>query len=442
MSHSLEAKVGVELPVPASQNKGIQHTMTFASSRRRFTAPLMLLATGALLALSGCAVGDLPSPADPVASEQESPTLAEEVFTPVVASVLADPLLVQASDGQNHVAYELFLTNTMGQSVTLNSLTVLGDGDELLRLRGEDLLPWMRAMGAPSPGYVLAAGQSATVILDVAVPQGGATPQMLNHVIEFSPEAAMPPMVTEQMKQTVAQVAIAESAPLVIGSPVHGDGWLNGNGCCEASPHRSAINPVNGELHAPERFAIDFVQLDDESRIFHGPIDDLASYAYYGAEILAVGDGPIVSMKWDLPEETPGSHPVGLKLNEYGGNHVVQDIGNGRYAFYAHLQGANPENLSIGQVMSRGDVLGYLGNSGNTDMPHLHFHVMDSPLPLASNGLSFVFDEFLLSGIVSERDLASCMLEPQSCNVDASGGTAMKRLMPLQRDVISVVGSK
>jgi len=39
-----------------------------------------------------------------------------------------------------------------------------------------------------------------------------------------------------------------------------------------------------------------------------------------------------------------------------------------------------------------GDQVGRLGNSGNTDSPHLHFHVMDSPNPLASNGLPFVLE--------------------------------------------------
>jgi hypothetical protein len=39
-------------------------------------------------------------------------------------------------------------------------------------------------------------------------------------------------------------------------------------------------------------------------------------------------------------------------------------------------------------------VLGLLGNSGNTDAPHLHFHVMDGPAPLASNGLPYEFASF------------------------------------------------
>lgn len=405
---------------------------------RRILAPLALLVAGTtMLFAAGC------SAEEPAASTTTAPSMPaastdEEIFTPLVASVLADPLTVQATDGANHIAYELVLTNTIGQPVTLDALTVLGDGAEMLRLNGDELLPWIRVMGSPEPGRVLAPGQSATVILDAAVPEGQEIPRTLSHVVDFAPGSAMPPMITEQMQQTIATVPVADTVAIVIDSPLYGDGWLDGNGCCEASPHRSAINPVNGALHAPERFAIDFVQLDDGGRIFNGSIDDLSSYAFYGAEIHAVADGPIVSMKWDLPDEKPGAHPVGLELGEYGGNHIVQDIGDGHYAFYAHLQGANPEGLEVGQQMTRGDVLGYLGNSGNTDMPHLHFHVMDSPLPLASNGLPFVFDSFTLTGTVGASDLMACMEQSQSCNIDLARSAQLTNLMPLQRDVISV----
>ncbi len=415
----------------------MQRHMGLARLRKKASAPLALLVVVAMLALaSGCSVEEPSSTAVQATPDNAVPD--EELFTPIVGSVLDAPRIVRGTDDRDHVAYELFLTNTIGQAVTVDALSVRGDGEEIMRLSGEDLLPWMRAMGAPAPGYELASGQSATVILDVILPVGGTAPQMLSHLIEFSPETAMPPMITEQMKQTIVDAPVSPATPLVIGSPVSGDGWLDGNGCCGVSAHRSAINPINSALYAPERFAIDFVQLDEQSRIFDGPIDDLASYAYYGAEILAVGDGPIVSMKWDLPEEAPGLHPVGLELNEYGGNHIVQDLGDGHYAFYAHLQGENPEGLAVGQKMSRGDVLGYLGNSGNTDMPHLHFHVMDSPLPLGSNGLPFVFESFTLTGTVNDAELAECMSRSQSCGITASDKTAMTKVMPLQQDVISI----
>jgi hypothetical protein len=35
-------------------------------------------------------------------------------------------------------------------------------------------------------------------------------------------------------------------------------------------------------VRVAERFAIDFVQLNDENRLNSGPIDQLSSYAYFG----------------------------------------------------------------------------------------------------------------------------------------------------------------
>jgi murein DD-endopeptidase MepM/ murein hydrolase activator NlpD len=48
------------------------------------------------------------------------------------------------------------------------------------------------------------------------------------------------------------------------------------------------------------------------------------------------------------------------------------------------------------------DVIGLLGNSGNSDAPHLHFHVMDAPSPLLANGLPYVFRSFEGDGEVTD----------------------------------------
>lgn len=361
----------------------------------------------------------------------------EDVFSPLVGSVLSPPFAVPSTDGKTHLAYELVLTNVLGQQVTLDSVAVNGDGTQLLKLGGEDLTPWMRPLGAASPSRSLAPGQQAIVTLDVTVPSPEDAPQDLQHQVELSPEKAMPPMIEKSMTQLVAPTAVRSESPVTIRSPVLGDGWLDGNSCCEVTPHRSAINPINGSLFAPERFAIDFVQLDADGRIFGGAIDDLGGYAYYGADLVAVADGPVVSMKWDLPEERPGAHPVGLELAEYGGNYIVQDIGDGNYAFYAHLQGTNHEGIEVGQQLNQGDTIGQLGNSGNTDMPHLHFHVMDSPSPLGSNGLPFLIDNFTLAGTVTQAELMACMEEPVSCNVVTAAEAAKQNKGVLYRDVIN-----
>ena len=50
--------------------------------------------------------------------------------------------------------------------------------------------------------------------------------------------------------------------------------------------------------------------------------------------------------------------------------------------------------MKVGEKVQRGQVLGLVGNSGNSTEPHLHFHVSDANSPLTSEGLPYVFDSF------------------------------------------------
>lgn len=75
---------------------------------------------------------------------------------------------------------------------------------------------------------------------------------------------------------------------------------------------------------------------------------------------------------------------------------MILDIGNGRYALYAHLK---PGSLAVsaGDHVARGQVLGELGQSGNSTAPHLHFHIMDRPSSsgLGAQGVPYVFESFV-----------------------------------------------
>jgi murein DD-endopeptidase MepM/ murein hydrolase activator NlpD len=117
-----------------------------------------------------------------------------------------------------------------------------------------------------------------------------------------------------------------------------------------------------------------------------------------------------------------------------GGNYVVIDIGKGRYAFYAHML---PDSLKVklGDAVKTGQVIGLLGNTGNSDGAHLHFHIMDGPSPLLSNGLPFVFDEFTGEGLVTD-ETALVSLQPAPVDTSALSGTH-KNQMPLNLEVVA-----
>jgi murein DD-endopeptidase MepM/ murein hydrolase activator NlpD len=73
------------------------------------------------------------------------------------------------------------------------------------------------------------------------------------------------------------------------------------------------------------------------------------------------------------------------------------DLGDGVYAFYAHLQPGSIK-VKVGDKVRRGQVLGLVGNSGNSTEPHLHFHLSDANSPLGCEGLPYSLTAFEVQG--------------------------------------------
>ncbi len=360
---------------------------------KRRTAWTALTFVGVVcLALASCSSST--SDTESATTPPSASNVQKGVFTPVIAAVIAPPIPVPATDNRIHMAYELLLTNALSQPATVHSARSHAGDTVLQELNSDNLATWMHVLGATGPGSVIGPGQSALVLIDATVENGATVPAQIENSIDIELAEASPPLLPKTLTEAVATTPVQKSKPVAIKAPLDGPHWLDGNSCCEVTPHRSAVSPLNGRLWAPERFAIDFVQLDADGRVYTGDISKLESYAYYGAKVHAVADGKVIAVVSDLPEQVAGANPVGLELDEYGGNHVVQDIGNGHYAFYAHLQTGSNAKLKVGDELKAGDIVGLLGNTGNTDAPHLHFPIMDGPDPLASNGLPFEIDSF------------------------------------------------
>jgi hypothetical protein len=229
------------------------------------------------------------------------------------------------------------------------------------------------------------------------------------HHIEVLGAASPAPKATTPvlLSYTVAPLDISRKVP-VISAPLSGKGWVAVNGCCGAdSVHRSSSLSVNGGIYFAQRFAIDWMRLDQAGQFVHGDASDVHNYDSYGADVLAVADGTVIETLNDLDDQKPGTlpDPKTITLQNVDGNHVVLDLGDGVFAFYAHLQKGSVR-VASGDRVKRGQVLGKLGNTGNTSAPHLHFHLMESPSVLGSNGIPYRIDSFAVAGQVSPADFA------------------------------------
>ena len=146
-----------------------------------------------------------------------------------------------------------------------------------------------------------------------------------------------------------------------------------------------------------QRYAVDWEQTDAGGQIYAGPREKLESYAIFGQPVLAVANALVVSVIDGEPEQTPGNYPTNIALDKADGNCVILDLGSHRYALYAHMQ---PGSIKVhsGDKVQLGQVIGLVGDTGNSIVPHLHFQVTDGPSSLSSNGLPYEISEFQVTG--------------------------------------------
>lgn len=325
---------------------------------------------------------------------------ASAVLSPLGMSVLAPPQPVLGGDGRMHLVYEIKIANQSAAPVTVDSVQAIAKGEAIGRRLDAAALPSVLRLDGGGTGATIGAGEGAMLFMDVSYPSRRKAPRRLRHAFSISyPAGSSTPT---QLSFTGVRTDVDDEPAVEIAPPVRGERWLVGNGCCGLTAHRAATLAINGTIHAPERFAIDLVRLNEANLLFEGPADQLASYPFFGAKVRSVAPGKVVRVQDGLPDEVPGAFPAGATIQNAGGNYVVVDIGDGRYAFYAHLQ---PGRLRVrpGDRVREGQVLGLLGNSGNSDGPHLHFHLMDSPSPLQSNGLPFTFTRYRGQGVVTDE---------------------------------------
>jgi hypothetical protein len=145
-------------------------------------------------------------------------------------------------------------------------------------------------------------------------------------------------------------------------------------------------------------FALDLRGLDRNYAEQINNADENASAAGWGREILAPAAGTVTYARNDVPNNP---HPGGdFKTNTnpalhdpvmaFYGNCVIIDHGNSEYSLMAHMQQGSV-TVKVGERVSTGQVIGKLGNSGDSFGPHLHYQLQSAPQLFHDQSLPFRF---------------------------------------------------
>jgi hypothetical protein len=359
----------------------------------------VLCVAACAVALGSCGGGDDNdgTPTSPVSGAPRSDE-AHEGLAPLIVSAVEPAVPFKASSGRYLVSYELRLYNATPLTLAPTRVSVATpDGTVLRKL---DAAQTREALALPSVrrgNRQLTEGQQATLYLTLDFARRSAIPDRLVHRI-VAESGRLP---NGRVVSAPASVKVLRNFDVPVLSPPlqAGRGYVAADSCCGSLRHRRALLPIGDHQWLAQRFAVDWEQLDSSRRFVKrgGDPSKPADYAIYGQQALAAADATVTHVLDGQKEQVPGALPEGITLPKADGNSIVAKLDGGLYMLYAHLQSGSLK-VKAGDKIKRGDVIGLVGNSGNTSAPHRHFHVMDGPSPLTSEGVPYVIDAFATRG--------------------------------------------
>lgn len=303
-----------------------------------------------------------------------------------------DPMLAY---GEAYLVYELLLTNYDASPVEVHNLRITAPSHQGAKFEFSGRqLDGMTAVvghgGQPGSPTIIESGASRLVFVWLKFDSASAVPRRLSQFIGYRVKRDG---TAEEGELALPAMTVDEAPPLTVGPPLKGGDWLVNGGPANTSYHRRAYMTLDGALKFAQRFAIDYEKVGPDGRTYAGDPKKNQSYHCYGADVIAVADGTVAAVHDGVPDNVPDlvKRAVEMTLETAGGNYVALDVGYGRYALYGHLI---PGSLKVkpGERVRRGQLLGRLGDSGNSTEPHLHFQISDAPSFLNADGLPYLYE--------------------------------------------------
>ena len=156
-----------------------------------------------------------------------------------------------------------------------------------------------------------------------------------------------------------------------------------------------------------QRYAYDF-EIRENDKPYKGDYHDKNNFFSFKKEIICPCDGVVFDLV-DLYDDTKivdGRKTI-CDVDDIRGNYILIKHENNEYSLICHIL-KDSFKVKIGDMVSEGDVLALVGNSGNTMGPHIHYQVQNGYDYRSSCGVPITFKNVKIINKLIKRKYLHC----------------------------------